>query len=386
MKLHVGFCFAPGEIVNVGVLSDSGRDTAFEYDPEFIALGIHPAPFRLPVKPGMSLYDFAGRMETFGLFEDSLPDGWGRRLIDQRFHRRFGRLPTVLERLACVGMNGMGALVYAPEIPLDSKTSDFGLEEIAASAMDFDAGKAEDVLPQVRIAGGSSGGARPKINVAFSPTTGEVRPESVVLPSGFEHWIVKFNTRREGNAAGETEYRYYQMALAAGVYMSPSCLLKTSAGNFFATRRFDRSDIGERMHLASAAGLLHADFRVPGEEYAMLFRLTDALTHDYSQKIELFRRVALNVLAHNRDDHLKNFGFMMNGRGEWSLSPFYDFTYADGPNGWQTLSVAGEGANPSEKDLLRLADEVSLRKGDAEAALDVVREAVKEFGGNKRSI
>lgn len=379
MKLHVGFCFSPGEIVNVGVLSDSGRDTAFEYDPEFVALGIQPAPFRLPVKSGMSLYDFAGRMETFGLFEDSLPDGWGRRLIDQRFRSRFGRLPTVLERLACVGMNGMGALVYAPEIPLDSGFGSFDLEKIAASAMDFDAGKSEDVLPQVRIAGGSSGGARPKANVAFNPNSGEMLPESVELPEGFEHWIVKFNTLREGNRAGETEYRYYRMALAAGVSMSPSCLLKTSAGNFFATRRFDRSDIGQRMHLATAAGLLHADFRVPGEEYATLFRLTDALTHDYSQKIELFRRAALNVLAHNRDDHLKNFGFMMNGRGEWSLSPFYDFTYAEGSNGWQTLSVAGEGANPSERDLLRLADEVSLRKGDAESALDAVREAVKEF-------
>ena len=379
MKLHVGFCFSPDEIVNVGVLSDAGRDTAFEYDPAFAALGIKPSPFRLPVKSGLSVYDFSGRGETFGLFEDSLPDGWGRRLVDQRFRSRFGRMPTVLERLATVGMNGMGALVYAPEIESGISTADFDLAAIAENAMDFDAGKAAEALPQVRLAGGSSGGARPKANIALNPETLEVRPETIGLPSGFEHWIVKFNTRAEGASAGEREYRYYQMALAAGVTMSPCLLLDTAAGKFFATRRFDRSDIGERMHFATAAGLLHADFRIPGEEYSTLFRLTDALTHDYSQKVELFRRAALNVLAHNRDDHLKNFGFLMNGRGEWSLSPFYDFTRAEGPNGWHTLSIAGEGANPTEKDLLRLAAETALRKADAERVIDIVRQAVKDF-------
>ena len=379
MKLHVGFCFSPDEIVNVGVLSDAGRDTAFEYDPAFAALGIKPSPFRLPVKSGLSVYDFSGRGETFGLFEDSLPDGWGRRLVDQRFRSRFGRMPTVLERLATVGMNGMGALVYAPEIAPENSAADFDLSEIAENAMDFDAGKSAEVLPQVRLAGGSSGGARPKANIALDPETLEVRPEAIELPSGFEHWIVKFNTRAEGSSAGEREYRYYLMALEAGAVMSPSMLLDTPAGRFFATRRFDRSDSGERMHLATAAGLLHADFRVPGEEYSTLFRLTDALTHDYSQKIELFRRATLNVLAHNRDDHLKNFGFLMNGRGEWSLSPFYDFTRAEGPNGWHTLSIAGEGANPTEKDLLRLAAEVSLRKSDAETVIEMVRQAVAEF-------
>lgn len=380
MKLRVGFHFSRGEVFNVGVLSDSGRDTAFEYDPRFLALGMSPAPFRLPLKTGLSVYDYSGRMETFGMFEDSLPDGWGRRLVDQRFGKQFGRVPTVLERLACVGMNGMGALVYAPETRLDPAYDDFDLAEIASSAMDFDSGRAVDVLPQVRIAGGSSGGARPKAFVAYNPSTGMIAPEEERLSAGFEHWLVKFNTRAEGNAAGEREYEYHLMALKAGVEMSPCRLLKTTAGTFFATRRFDRDDVGGRLHLSTAAGLLHADFRVPGDEYTLIFRLTDALTHDYSQKLELFRRAALNVLAHNRDDHLKNFGFLMDGKGKWRLSPFYDFTRSEGPNGWQTLSVAGEGANPTEKDLLRLASEVSIGRSDAETALDAVKDAVRECG------
>ena len=158
--------------------------------------------------------------------------------------------------------------------------------------------------------------------------------------------------------------------------MMPCRLIETRAGSFFATRRFDRTDNGGRLHFATAAGLLHANFRIPGEEYLTLFRLTDALTHDYSAKIELFRRTALNVLAHNRDDHLKNFGFLMDGRGRWSLAPFYDFTYADGPNGWHTLSVAGEGNNPSEADLRRLAEEADVADSDAKTVLaEVLRTA-----------
>ena len=361
MKLAVSFRFAAGEKISVGMLSDFGRDTVFEYDAAFLSRGINPAPFRLPLCSGVQTYDRSGNMETFGLFEDSLPDGWGRRLVDVAFRKRHGRQPTVLERLACVGSNGMGALVYEPEDEeLAEEVVECDLSALAQSAMAFDAGRAEDVLPAVRKAGGSSGGARPKAFVGFNPKTGEVCPESAALPTDFEHWIVKFPTRRDGKNAGEEEYRYYEKALAAGVMMMPSRLIETKAGTFFATKRFDRTNAGGRLHFASAAGLLHADYRTPGDEYSLLFRLTDALLHDYSAKEELFRRVTLNVLEHNRDDHLKNFGFLMDAQGRWSLAPFYDFTYSDGPNGWQTLSVAGAGENPTQADLDRLATEIGL--------------------------
>lgn len=142
--------------------------------------------------------------------------------------------------------------------------------------------------------------------------------------------------------------------------MTDSCLVETSAGAFFATRRFDRTSDGGRLHLASAAGLLQADFRMPGEECETLFRLCDALTRNHAAKVELFRRVCLNVRLHNRDDHLKNFAFLMDAKGVWRLAPFFDFTRSEGPNGWQTLSVAGEGRNPTDDDLRRLADRVEL--------------------------
>lgn len=377
MRLNVSLRFSPEASLCVGTLSDCGRDTAFEFAPEFIGRGLSPAPFRLPVKAGVSVYDRQGGLETFGLFEDSLPDGWGRRLVDVRFRKRLGRLPTVLERLACVGSGGRGALVYEPTDEETVEERSIDLSALANAAMDFDAGRAADVLPALRRLGGSSGGARPKAFIGFNPKTGEVCAEREVLPDGFEHWMVKFNTRAEGDRAGLDEFRHYELARRAGADMAPSRLIETSAGRFFATRRFDRVG-NRRFHMASAAGLLHADFRTPGDEYQILFRLTDALTRDDAAKRELFRRAALNVLAHNRDDHLKNFAYLMDASGRWTLAPFYDFTRSEGPNGWQTLSVAGEGANPGRADLLRLADQAALDGSVAREIVDQVEAAVAD--------
>ena len=385
MNLTVKLDFGGGKELKVGTFSEISRDTAFEFAGDFLSSGLNPAPFRLPLGAGLKVYDRSGNMDTFGLFDDSLPDGWGRRIVDKMFLRREGRLPSITERLMCVGRCGKGALVYEPaDEAAEAATEAFDLAAIAEEAIAFDAGEAEDALPRLRRAGGSSGGARPKAYVGYNPETGDVCAESAALPPGFEHWIVKFNTRHEGEAAGEMEYRYYDAALSAGADMAPSRLVATSAGKFFMTRRFDRTDGGGRVHMASAAGLLHADFRIPGDEYALLFRLTDALTHDHSAKLELFRRACLNVVAHNRDDHLKNFSFLMDEKGRWSLAPFYDFTRSEGPNGWQTLSVAGEGANPGVEDLRRLAKNVALGADESESILERVIESCRGLEGAER--
>ena len=341
MKLTVKLDFGCGREIKVGTFSEIGRDTAFEFAGEFLSSGLAPAPFRLRAGGGLKIYDRSGNMETFGLFDDSLPDGWGRRIVDRMFMKREGRLPTVTERLMCVGRSGKGALVYEPaDEAAQAANEAFDLAALAEEAMAFDAGEAEDALQRLRKAGGSSGGARPKAYVGYNPKTGEVCAESLALPPGFEHWIVKFNTRRDGRDAGETEYRYYEAARAVGAEISPSRLVETRAGRFFMTRRFDRTDGGGRFHLASA-------------------------------------------VAHNRDDHLKNFSFLMDEKGRWSLAPFYDFTYAEGPNGWQTLSVSGEGANPGADDLRRLAKDVGLDRDESEPILDRVIESCRALKGRK---
>ncbi len=380
VKLDFGFGLEP---IPVGMLSEIGRELVFEFEEGFIASGLDLAPFRLPLRPGPMMFAHNPGLETFGLFEDSLPDGWGRMIIDRMFKERHGRLPATAELLACVGANGRGALVYEPaDEELFASVGEFDLVRLAESAMAAEESASDETLASLVGAGGSSGGARPKAYVGYNPSTGRFCAEQLRLPTGFEHWLVKFNTKSDGPDAGAREFAYYRAAIAAGADMQPCRLAETSAGRFFMTRRFDRTLDGGRLHLASAAGLLHADFRIPGEDYALLFRLTDALTHDYSAKKELFRRTALNVLGHNRDDHLRNFSFLMDAQGKWTLSPFYDFTWAQGPNGWQTLSVAGEGMNPGVADLMRLASQVGIDVKNAKEIVEQVQIACRCEIGN----
>jgi serine/threonine-protein kinase HipA len=377
--VNVQLCFSREDVIQVGILSQLDRTSAFQFSPEFLSRGLPLSPFHLSLKSAVQLYDRQGNMETFGVFEDALPDSWGRRIIDHHFVRVRGRYPTLMERYACVGNGGMGALTFHPAEEVPSTDPAFALSELAQNAWDFDDNKIEDVLPELRRLAGSSGGARPKALVGFNPDTETVVSNAEVLPEGFEHWIVKFNTRSEGPHAGALEFLYNALARASGAEVPACRLINTKAGCFFATQRFDRGRYGSRLHLHSAAGLLHADFRIAGTEYATLFQLTAALTRDYAAKKELYRRACLNVLAHNRDDHLKNFAFLMNASGEWHLSPLFDFTFSSGPNGWHTLSIAGEGENPKANDLLKLAEAVELRNADARDILEQVRSGVAKL-------
>lgn len=383
-SLEVRLRFAPDREHKVGDLAVAGRDFVFQYAESFRGLNLAISPVNLPVRPGAQVYDGRGRMEVFGVFEDAMPDSWGRRLVDRHFQKTLGRPPGVLERLSYVGERAMGALTFHPPqdaTPLPAKELD--LAGLAVQAWDFDTDQIEDALPELRRLGGTSGGARPKVLVGL-PEKGQLPKQKILpgdgdLPSGYAHWIVKFNARADGPDAGPLEFAYAEIALAAGAQVPEHRLIQTDIGRFFAVRRFDRPAPGQRLHLHSAAGLLHADFRTPGDEYDILFRLTESLTRDYAQQRELFRRVCLNVLACNRDDHLKNFAFLMGSDGVWRLAPLYDFTFHTGPNGWHTLSVAGEGQNPRREHLLKLADQVDVRARDAKEIIEQVRDAVAGF-------
>lgn len=384
-KLEVRLVRSPGEEVVVGELAESGRRTYFEYDPEFLRRPLWLSPFKLPPEPGLVEHRDHDFGPLFGLFDDSLPDGWGLLLMDRFLRQQGSALAEVsaLDRLAFLGTRTMGALTYHP--PAEASRQDariLDLHEMSQASEEVLAGHGSEVLPQLLRAGGSPGGARPKVLVG-------VRGESILsgeedLPPGYEHWIVKFRARDDPPDVGPVELAYSIMAREAGVSMPPARLFETAGGErFFGVKRFDREG-NRRYHVHTFGNLIHADFRVPGCDYRQLLEVTKVLTRNHQDVLECYRRMVLNVLTHNRDDHVKNFAFRLNDAGEWELAPAYDLVFAPGPGGEHTMTVAGEGRAPGRSHLLKLARAAGVADPEAESILREVSSAVERWRDHAR--
>ena len=361
MEIKVGLNIG-GELKHLGRLATHERKIYFEYDSSFIKSGLEISPFYLPLKAGVSTFDRNLFEGLPGVFDDSLPDGWGRLLFD-RFARSQGILPsdiTPLTRLAHTGHHGMGALVYEPDRSMQLSagaidlTSAIDLNSLAEQAQEILDGSADDVLQELLNLNGSSAGARPKVIVGWDATRQHIIHGAHELPEAHESWIVKFPNSVDGLDAGAIEYVYALMAKEAGITIPDVHLFSARRGpGYFAVKRFDRQG-RRRLHMHSAGGLLHSDFRVPSLDYEDLMALTARLTRDVREVEKMFRLAVFNVLAHNRDDHAKNFSFLMNANGQWTLSPAYDLTFSSGPRGEQSMMVMGEGSAPGVEHLARL--------------------------------
>ena len=379
-KLEVRFTREPGDAFPIGTLAEDRGRMYFEFCPEFLATGVNLSPFRLPPEPGLFEHRDRGFGPLPGLFDDSLPDGWGLLLMD-RYLRSIGRNPrdvTPLERLSWLGTYTMGALTYHPPAgPALTDTGVFDLHDLARQSQELLAGSAVRVLPLLLRAGGSPGGARPKVLVGFDPGTGNVISGEDDLPDGLEHWLVKFFAKTDPEDTGAIEYAYSLMAAAAGIDMPPTRLFETAAGDrFFGIKRFDRAG-NRRCHVHTFGGLIQSNFRIPSADYTDLLKVASLLTRDHREVVRAFRRMVFNVLAHNRDDHVKNFSFLLDGiTGDWKLSPAYDLLYTPGPGGQHTMTLAGEGKHPDRSHILLVAEQADLSRRDAAAMIDEVGSAV----------
>ena len=197
------------------------------------------------------------------------------------------------------------------------------------------------------------------------------------LPSGFDHYVVKFKGFREHHHVGYVEFIYSLLARRAGIDIPETHLVQSGEQHFFAIKRFDRQGT-HRFHTHTLAGLLHSDFRKPEASYSHLFKVTEYLTRDHQAVCEAFRRMIFNILSFNRDDHSKNFSFMLNKAGQWTLSPAYDLVYSQGMAGWHTLDISGS-QHPSRKDVIELASKHGIKAGKANQIIDQVREALLDW-------
>lgn len=377
--LAVTYAPSPERQVRVGRLAVRARQVLFEYDAAFIRSGIELSPLRLPLGPGVRVGDPAVFDGLMGLFDDSLPDGWGRLLLDRHLARS-GFEPerlSPLDRLAWVGSRGMGALTYAPELGGPVPT----VVELGRLSADT-ARVLRDVegpdLERLLLLGGSPQGARPKALVQLAPDGRRVLYGADALEPGYTPYLVKFRARGDDPEAGLLEHVYARLGRAAGLDVPETRMLGRTARRrgYFASRRFDR-DGASRRHVHTACGLLHAPHTAPSLTYRELLGVTRRLTRDEAMVTEMFRRACFNVFAHNRDDHTKNFAFLMSEAGAWRVSPAYDLTPSRGPGGEHTLLVDDEGRAPTERHLRALARSADLR--GASAVIDEVRAGVARF-------
>ena len=362
----------------VGKLASKDKKIFFEYDEKFISLEIHLSPYMLPLKKGLQVCEDRVFDGLFGVFADSLPDGWGRLLLDRHLMANginFHDI-TPLDRLCYVGRYGIGALRYEPAIEeIKNFQEEIILDDLASSSLDILQGSSYEMLDTLLAIGGSSAGARPKIITQIDANNNIIHG-SQTLQSGFEHYIVKFPNSHDGINSGKIEYVYSLMAKKANIEIPNTKLLHTPNGNYFAIKRFDRID-DNRIHIHSVAGLTHSDFRVPSLDYDDLLTLCFHLTKDLSEVKKLFRVAVFNLFTHNRDDHAKNFSFVLDANNTWKLSPAYDLTFSYGVGAEHSTTYLGEGKNPTIKHLEKLAIKHGIK--EYKQIIDEIKCSVMEF-------
>jgi len=365
-----------GELV--GTLANyKGSLAAFEYEDSWISTGFAISPFSIPLQKRVYIPRYEPFGGIFGVFADSLPDGWGALLVDRMLIKE-GINPSevdMINRLAIVGQSGMGALSYHPIHEWRAEQSKPEYDRVAEECRKILAGERSRDLDVLFLLGGSSGGARPKILTKIDG----------------EDWIIKFPSSYDSSDIGQIEYNYSLCAKKCGVQMTETRLFpsKQCAG-YFGTKRFDRLEtkMGQplRIHTLSASALLEVSHRVPSLDYNSLMKLTLELTKDYSEVEKMYRLMCFNVFAHNRDDHSKNFSFLYcYSQNKWKLAPAYDLTYSSSIGGEHATSVNGNGLNPSIADIYAVADKIGIAKTKAREIAEQVEQAVREeFGDMKQ--
>lgn len=326
---------------------------AFEYDVEYLKTGSSISPFHLPLEKEVFIAKRTPFKGGFGVFDDSLPDGWGNLILD-RYLKHKGIDPnmlTLLQRLALIGSSGRGALEYSPDYSETNKDELLDFDKLAQETEHILTTESNgDSLDTLYQYGGSSGGARPKI---------------FVQRDGKE-WLVKFKATIDPHTIGEIEYNYSLLAKQCGIQMPETRLFD---GNYFGVERFDRTK-ESKIHTISAAGLLNANFREPSLDYEDLLQACHVLTKNMEEVIKLFRIMVFNVVIKNRDDHAKNFSFQLINN-EWKLSPAYDLLPSSGFNGFHTTTVNNNG-NPTNKDIIAVANRIGIPKQLAQTIIDEV--------------
>ncbi|MEZ5535028.1 MAG: type II toxin-antitoxin system HipA family toxin [Thiolinea sp.] len=391
-KLEVWRTLSKGQKVLVGILAQNRQGVFFQYDATYLEHYTNLSPFSLQHDRSLQKAPRTPHNHLHGVFADSLPDGWGL-LLQDRVFRRYGMTPgqiTAMDRLAFVGHSGMGALSYHPASEYaDPVTGWPDIHRLGLEAQALFDGQTEQVFSAL-IAAGSSGGARPKAQVFFRGD--DFSQCQTGLHEQDSAWLVKFTSQRLalGHEEGICEAVYLTLAAKAGIEVPTWRLLdapgSSGADYWLALKRFDwQQGQGHpaqhgRLHMHSACGLLDADFQSPSLDYEDLIKASRVLCRSALAGKVQFRRAIFNLLACNQDDHSKNWAFLQNDDGQWTVAPFYDVTFSPHPFGEHATAFSGYGKQPPLKAMKNLAQAAGFANwSEARVVIERVQEAVSTF-------
>lgn len=358
IRLNIWLTLPSGESVKAGTLVVADPDDIrgalqgqFRYASEYLE---HPLAFPLdPLHLPLSTGNFEAdrpRAGVHGVFEDSLPDDWGRRLMVRRHKLGRGeqRVPNLLRLL---GNQGLGALSYVEEGRPDLKTTGVPsrhLQELAMLAEKFEqepTAAADDEFSLLFQAGSSPGGARPKALVEDEKGS----------------YLAKFASAKDHLDVVSLEAAAMELGRRAGIETAETRLMPLGSRKCLLVKRFDINEAGGRNHLVSMQSLLKAD-----DYYNAGYRdLAEVIKHVSTQPAQdlhrLYRQMVFNVMIGNTDDHLKNFIMLHNDEG-WRLSPAFDLVPNVGFNREHVLRIGLDNRPPDFETLLEEAKHFGIKR------------------------
>jgi serine/threonine-protein kinase HipA len=377
----------------VGTLYEDRGVIRFEYEQTFINLGLNISPLKLPFEITTYVnYDDRYFETLAGVFFDSLPDKFGTKVVKRYYESKNmqRRELSALQKLVFIGKRGMGALEYEPSEKVLSDrelTESLEIRSMYESSRKIINGEPTEAIKEMLLftdSGASAGGARAKAVVGWNKESDKIISGTGELPEGFEYWLIKFDGYDDNKQPldfTKLEFLYMNMAKECGIDVPQLDFLTDEDLTHFAIKRFDRVG-GKKIHMHSLASLVHVNFNIPMHySYDEALRVVRFVTKDTTAVEEFYRRAVFNIVARNQDDHAKNTSFLMNSTGEWSLSPAYDITYANGEGFTKQhqMSILGKVDNFTRKDLLQLAKNNDIKNAKATAIIDKAISVISSF-------
>jgi len=390
----------------VGALVEDGNNISFEYDQEFIDGGYSISPVNLPLRNSIFSFPELLRKDAFlglpGVFADCLPDRFGNKIVEKILRDQGLNEFSQAQKLLYIGNRGMGALEFEPaSTTKKNEKIPLGIRTLVEESRKVIQGDITSKTAEIMQVGSTAGGMRAKAVIGWNKKTNDVIYGLGDLPRGYESWILKFDGIEEKHEPWcALEYVYMRLAKKAGINVPEIHLLKYEGLKHFMIKRFDRAD-GEKIHMHSLGGLIHSDYNQVREiDYKDFISVAKTIGCTLADTHDIFKRMVFNIIAINHDDHVKNFSFVMDKKGHWSISPAYDMTYIQGGkwtkghqitcNGkeneinWEDMKIVAESCGI--KNPLSLAQEVrdSMHDFEIEAkkagiSSDIIKKVQKEL-------